>query len=105
MSNSKVIHPDYYRIVERQAGRWIVKASRMFCKTLPIAVDFQDFELLYGISKQQLIIELFRINGGLSGYYVADLRHKKYYYCGKALEDVKPKLLSLGIGRVDPLEG
>jgi hypothetical protein len=102
MSNSTVIHPDYIRIVERKTGGWLIKTGRLFYKTRKIAVDFQDFELLYGISKQQLIIELFRINGGLLGYYVADLRHKKYYYCGKALEDVKAKLLSLGIGRVDP---
>ena len=101
MSDPTVIHPDYIRIVERCSGGWLIKTGRLFYRALPIAVDFQDFEFLYGISKRQLAIELFCINGGLLGYYVADLRHKKYYYCGKALEDVKATLLNLGIGRVE----
>ncbi|KYC36331.1 hypothetical protein WA1_42170 [Scytonema hofmannii PCC 7110] len=58
--------------------------------------------MLYGISKQQVVIELFRINGGKPGYYLADLRHnKQYYYCGTEPQDVKSKLLFLGIGRED----
>lgn len=71
----------------------------MFYKRLPIAVDFQDFELLYGLSKQQVVTELFRVNGGKAGYYLADLRHRRYYYCGLLAEDVKAKLLHLGMGR------
>ncbi|MBO3462052.1 MAG: hypothetical protein KME33_29790 [Aetokthonos hydrillicola CCALA 1050] len=60
---------------------------------------------MYDISPQQVAIELFRINGGKSGYYLADLRsQKKYYYCGNEPESVKLKLLELGIGRVSPLE-
>lgn len=98
MSEKAVIHPDYIRIVERKPGGWLLKTGKMFYKRLPITVDFQDFELLYGISKQQVITELFRINGGASGYYLADLRHKQYYYCGLSAEDVKTKLRLLGIG-------
>ncbi|PMB08215.1 hypothetical protein CEN49_10605 [Fischerella thermalis CCMEE 5273] len=57
-----------------------------------------DFELLYGITKQQIAIELFRINGGKAGYYLANLRGKKFYYCGIEPGGVKNKLLELGIG-------
>lgn len=104
MSHSAVIHPDYICIVERKPGGWLFKTGKMFYKRLPIALDFQNFELLYGISKQQVVIELFRVNGGSSGYYLADLRHKQYYYCGSLTEDVKTMLQNLGIGRPDPVE-
>ena len=72
---------------------------------MPIATsDLEDTQLLYGISKEQIITELFRVNGGKLGYYLADLRHKRYYYCGQDWEDVRATLLQLGIGRSDPTE-
>lgn len=98
MSDLSVIHPDYIRILERKSGGWLLKTGKMFYERLPLKVDFRDFELLYGISKQQVAINLFRINGGKAGYYLADLRHKKYYYCGLHNEDVKKTLVQLGIG-------
>ncbi len=63
-----------------------------------------DLELLYGISKQEVAVNLRKINGGEAGYYLADLRNKKYYYCGTEPEGVRAKLRSLGIGRDDPME-
>ncbi len=79
-------------------------SGKMFYRQLPIAVDLQDFELLYGISKQQVVVELFRINGGKAGYYLANLRRKQYYYCGEDWESIRVTLRSLGIGRDDPIE-
>ncbi|MEX0267808.1 hypothetical protein AB3R30_01575 [Leptolyngbyaceae cyanobacterium UHCC 1019] len=105
MSNSSVIYPDYIRIVERKPGGWLIKQGTLFYKRLPFAIDWQDFELLYGVSKQQMSVELFRINGGKAGYYLADLRHKRYYYCGLEFEDVKTLLHQLGFGGSDPNEG
>lgn len=105
MSDSKVIHPEYIRLIERIPGGWFFKKGKPFYKRLPIAsADLDDFELMYGISKQQVTIELFRINGGKLGYYLANLRNKKYYYCGLDSENVKTTLQSLGIGRADPVE-
>jgi len=101
MSKIAVVHPDYIRVLERKPGGWLLKTGTMFYKRLPIAVDFQDFELLYGISKQQVITELFRLNGGALGYYLADLRHKKYYYCGIQSMDIRNTLLRLGYGSVE----
>ncbi|MEH1788858.1 MAG: hypothetical protein V7L23_25580 [Nostoc sp.] len=103
-TDTNVYHPDYYRVLERRDGKWFLKLGELFYSKLPFAVDMNDFKLLYGISKQQVAIELFRINGGISGYYLADLRQKKYYYCGAEVEGVKTKLRSLGIGREDPME-
>ncbi|MHC5860321.1 hypothetical protein [Nostoc sp.] len=50
------------------------------------------------------MVELFRVNGGKSGFYLANIQGKKYFYCGQKWEDVKAKLRSLGIGRDDPME-
>ncbi|MBN3993818.1 MAG: hypothetical protein HWQ36_25885 [Nostoc sp. NMS2] len=58
---------------------------------------------MYGITRQQIAIELFRINGGKAGYYLANLRRKKFYYCGTEPAGVKGKILDLGIGREDPI--
>lgn len=96
-----IVHPDYIRIIERKQEGWLFKAMKPFYTYVP-NIDIQDTEMLYGISKQQIVIELFRINGGKFGFYIADLRHKRYYYCGLESESLKPKLLEIGIGRRDP---
>lgn len=101
INDTTVVLPDYIRIIERKPSGWLFKAMKPFSTYLK--VDINDFELLYGINKQQILVELFRISGGKLGYYIADLRHKQYYYCGVEAEMVKQKLLEIGIGRVDPI--
>ncbi|WP_138503408.1 hypothetical protein [Nostoc sp. PA-18-2419] len=103
-TDTTVYHPDYYRIVERVSNGWLFKKGELFYTSLPFAVDMSDLELLYGISKLQVAVELRKINGDKAGYYLADLRNKKYYFCGTEVEDVRLKLRSLGIGRNDPME-
>lgn len=83
MSDLALIHPYYMRVVERKAGGWSFKEGIFFYKRLPISSsDLNDTEFMYGISKRQVVTELFRVNGGKPGYYLADLHHKHYYYCG-----------------------
>lgn len=96
--------PDYYRVLECRSGEWFLKKAKVVYRNLPIAIDFDDFELLYGVSREQVAIELFRINGGKDGYYLVNLRQKKYYYCGTDPDLVKRQVRSLGIGRDDPKE-
>lgn len=57
---------------------------------------------MFGTTKNKVVIELFRINGGKIGYYLVNLREKKYYYCGQDWASVKAKLRELGIGRDEP---
>ncbi|AHJ28613.1 hypothetical protein NSP_22810 [Nodularia spumigena CCY9414] len=54
------------------------------------------------MTKIKVLVELFRVNGGKAGLYLADIRDKKYYYCGQKWEDVKGLLRELGIGRDEP---
>jgi len=104
-TTTSVYLPDYYRVFERIAGGWLMKPCRFFYRHALSKTSDNDLQSLYDISPQQVAIELFRINGGKSGYYLADLRsQKKYYYCGSEPESIKLKLLELGIGRVDPME-
>ncbi|WP_234017259.1 hypothetical protein [Nostoc sp. 'Lobaria pulmonaria (5183) cyanobiont'] len=77
--DTNVYHPDYYRVIERVVGGWHFKKGKLFYKHLPISINFDDFELLYGITKQQVAIELFRLESVKAGYYLADLRHKQFY--------------------------
>lgn len=103
--DTTVYLPDYYRIFERIPSGWLMKPCHFFYRYKISNIDDNDLQSLYNISPQQVAIELFRINGGKAGYYLASLRNpKKYYYCGDKPESVKAKLLELGIGRSDPLE-
>lgn len=65
----------------------------------------ENIESVYGISTEQLLINLFRVNGGCSGFYLVNLKHRKYYYCGQNWEDIRTQLLKLGIGRKERLAG
>lgn len=103
MDTTTVYHPDYYRVIERVPNGWLFKQYELFYTTLPFPVDMSEFELLYGISKQKVAVELCKINGGKAGYYLVGLRNKKYYYCRIEPAGVKGQLLDLGIWREDPI--
>jgi hypothetical protein len=95
---STVIYPIYYRVIRCEGGKWYVKGAKL-CSRNHISIGLENAES-YGITTESLLVSLFRINGGKAGYYVANLRDKKYYYCGLNLENVQATFLSLGIGRV-----
>ena len=102
--SSKLIVPDYYRIIECCEGRWFFKAVKPFHTLLPITIDYEDTELLYGISKQQVINQAAQFRSGEEGFYLVNMRRKRYYYCGLEADSVKVMLLSLGVGRSDRQE-
>jgi hypothetical protein len=105
MQDIRFILPDYYRIVECRDDRWYFKKVNPFYTRLPIQIDFQDIKLLYGISQQQIVNELFQMKNGEIGFYLVNLRQKRYYYCGTDSKSVKAMLHSLGIGRNEPTRG
>lgn len=104
MSQKRIIHPAYYQIVRRTENAWDFRHGKVFYSSSSNLVDPANREREYGLTKSKIAIELFRINGGRSGYYLVNLKDRKYYYCGLNLEDVKNTLQQLGIGRPDPLE-
>ncbi len=101
----KLITPYYYKVYERDGASWFARdASGVFYNECDVALNLVNVEQEFGLTVEQVIIELFRINGGRSGFYLASLRDRKYYYCGTDWEDVKITLHTCGIGKADPLE-
>ncbi|GAB1540746.1 hypothetical protein NUACC21_34150 [Scytonema sp. NUACC21] len=97
MKSTAIIYPNYYRVVRHEAGKWYIKGAKFYSPNhVPIGLEGAE---AYGITGDELLVSLFRVNGGKAGYYIANLRDKKYYYCGLSLEDVRATFQSLGIGR------
>ncbi|MBF2007136.1 MAG: hypothetical protein IGS49_17125 [Chlorogloeopsis fritschii C42_A2020_084] len=99
---STIVMPYYFRTFSRSGTKWFVKNADVFYSERSTPIDLDDFQGLYGVSELDVIIELFRINGGKPGYYLANLKDRKYYYCGSEWEDIKVKLQELGIGAPKP---
>lgn len=99
----ELVYPAYFLSVKCEGRSWIFKYGSVFYRGENATMELEHREQEYGLTKEKIVIALFRINAGKSGYYLANLREQKYYYCGMALEDVQATLWSLGIGRADPV--
>ncbi len=96
----KLVTPYYYKVYERDGTRWFARdASKVFYNSTNEPLNLRNVEQQFGLTDEAVVIELFRINGGNSGFYLANLRDRKYYYCGLDWKDVKTTLHSLGIGK------
>ncbi|HEY9735482.1 MAG TPA: hypothetical protein V6D06_04340 [Trichocoleus sp.] len=104
-SGLPLAHPARFRIVEREGNTWAIHrlGEAIYSPSGQSAQDPNDLEAMFGLKPSTVCIELFRINGGRPGYYLADLRDRKYYYCGETPETVTQKFYELGIGRPDPM--
>lgn len=103
-TDTTICYPVYYRIIERRSDGWAFTKGKPFLNLFNAPwLSHDALFMVCGISIRKVAIELFRINGGKQGYYIANILDKKYYYCGTEWEDVKTKLLELGIGRPDPM--
>ena len=101
----KLITPYHYKVYERSGTRWFARdAAKVFYNATDQPMDLLNVEQQFGLTVEQVIVELFRIKGGKTGFYLANLRDRQYYYCGYSWEDVKATLRKLGIGRADPVE-
>ncbi|RUT04258.1 hypothetical protein DSM106972_044860 [Dulcicalothrix desertica PCC 7102] len=102
MSTATVVYPVYIRIVYRRGGEWHFLKGEPFVNLFNCPLlEQKDLFAAFGLSLKEVSVELFRINAGMAGYYLADIKDKKYYYCGQNWEDVKVKLLDIGIGKRD----
>ncbi len=101
----KLIHPAYFLTVECKGQSWVFSYGRVFYRDENATMKIIHREQEYGLTKEKIVIELFRVGAGKEGHYLVNLRDKQYYYCGVSLEDVKAVLQELGIGRLDPVEG
>ena len=97
---SDILYPESYQIFLKEPEQWIYIKSKVFYNPNKKSTDLDSTLARFNLKKTTVLCELFKINGGKLGYYLANLRNKKYYYCGTEAVDVKVKLLSLGIGRL-----
>jgi hypothetical protein len=97
-----IYSPLYLQIYQREGTRWFFHAGKVFYNAHGIATDLESTLERNGLTKMKVLVELFRINGGKPGYYLVNLRDKKYHYCGQDWASVKAKLRELGIGRDEP---
>lgn len=107
MSSTSIVFPLHYLIVRREGTAWYFKSgSRVFYNptNVPVSLALDERLHQFCLNPTKVVVELFRISGGKPGYYLANLRDRKYHYCGLNFEDVRTTLQSLGIGRADPLE-
>ncbi len=100
----KIVMPYHYKVYKRKEAKWFtLDASKVFYNSTNVPLEMVNTEQKFGLITEQVIIELFRINGGRTGFYLANLRDREYYYCGLELIDMKATLQSLGISRPDPI--
>jgi hypothetical protein len=100
-----IVYPICWRIIKRGVfnGRlgWGFERPNFFANVtdIPTPQNFTttDWEEFFCTSKADIAIELFRINGGKFGYYLANLIEKKYYYCGTKEDDLVCKFTKLGV--------
>lgn len=103
-SSTTIICPIYYQIVQRRGNGWAFKHGEPFINLFNIPNLSPEGEFAaFGTSMKKVALELFRINAGKQGYYIANILDKKYYYCGTDWNDVKIKFQELGICRDDPM--
>ncbi len=101
MRPDTIVSPVYYQTYQRENLKWYAHNCRPLFNLTSVPIDLNNIEQQYGLTEKQVIIELFRINGGKHGYYLGNLRDKKFYYCGESWQDIKTSLLALGIGRLE----
>lgn len=89
-----LVYPIYYYVVERdaQVGAWKFKKGESFYNPSEKDINYEEKERYFGLTKPKIATELFRINGGKSGWYLVNMRDRQYYYCGLTRESVKEKL-------------
>lgn len=100
--NDTIIRPIYYQIIERRNKVWAFREGKPFVNLFNAPLlDMEDLFSLFDTSMEKIAAELRYLYNARQGYYIANILEKKYYYCGTEWDDVKKKLLELGIGQSD----
>ncbi|MBD2775768.1 hypothetical protein [Iningainema tapete] len=101
-----IVAPVYYRVVRRCGTQWHFVKGESFYNPLNLpSMSLDDLFTSFGMSMREAASQLGKINGGKEGFYLVDIMHKHYYYCGTLPTGVKDKLIELGIGRREPITG
>ncbi len=96
-----IFYPGYIQIIKRKPNGWFHSSADELLKLSDNEFDWLNREKYFGLTKNQILKELFCRYQGKLGYYLIHLSRREYYYCGVDLDDVQEKLWDIGIGRKD----
>ena len=97
-----VFFPSYFRIYEKNSDRWYVLPGQKFFSQSNLSLEQGKLEARYGMTISEIVQQFFALARGRSGFYLADLKHRQFYFCGQSADDVRHTLWQLGITRPDP---
>ena len=97
-----LIHPSYFRIYEKDGDRWFLHKGRKFYSQSNCSLNRGALENRYGLSIKDIIARFFLVGRGRSGFYLADLKHQQFHFCGASADDVRQTFWQLNITRPDP---
>ncbi|MBW4509509.1 MAG: hypothetical protein KME64_23775 [Scytonematopsis contorta HA4267-MV1] len=87
----------------RKNQHWEFVHGEVFWNPLNLPnLSLEDTFHLFATTPVKVAAKLLQINNGKTGYYLANIADKKYYYCGESFEDIRAKLMELGIGMLEP---
>jgi hypothetical protein len=94
---STVFTPGYIQVIERTQTGWFQTKPKSVFNLSDRPFDSLNKEKYYGLTKTQIITELFKRYQGKLGYYLVNLSDRSYYYCGLTVKDLQAKLFELEI--------
>lgn len=97
-----LIHPSYFRIYEKDGDQWFIHKGRKFYSQSNFSLHQGALETRYGLSIRDIIAQFFPVGRGRSGFYLADLKHQQFHFCGSSPDDVQQTLWRLKITQPDP---
>ena len=97
-----VFFPSYFRIYERHCDRWYVHPGQKFFAQSNLSLKQGKLEARYGLTIPEIVQQFFALARGRSGFYLADLKHHQFYFCGQSPDDVQATFWQLNITRPNP---
>lgn len=95
-----ILVPGYIQVIEKTADGWFQTKPTSVVNFSDRAFDCLNKEKYYGLTKAQIVTELFKKYQGKLGFYIVNLDRHQYYYCGLTVNDIKEKLVDLGVLKI-----
>lgn len=94
---SAIFTPGYIQVIERTQTGWFQSQPKQVINFSDRSFDSLNKEKYYGLTKTQILTELFKRYQGKLGYYLVNLSDREFYYCGLTVKDIQDKLFELRI--------
>ena len=85
-------YPAYIQIIKREVNGWVQPRRKISLNPNHKSLDLLNVEKRHGLTKTEIVTELFRQYQGKLGYYLVHLPKHEYSYCGLTWQNVQEKL-------------